>query len=285
MSSAYQAPRSLMSSLSGSELANSGRGGTGALAADPSAFDRDIASLFTELRAFLGWPAEMIAKQLGTHLNVVLALEQGHISRLPDWPETQRIVIGYVALVGVPAEPVLNRLRQRRGLNGPGGGDMPAFLVAAAATGQMPKRGGAPGTAHEDTGPGAMTQLAGRLSRPVPDHMAVARSMSTQAVPASGQAASAERSAFGVSAIADQAKRLPLRLAIMVAGGLGLLALTVPTGMLRASVDHLPGPVSGVIHSLADSFGMTITVREGHRWIDVANPRTRRADKLPPQQR
>ncbi|MGH1419186.1 MAG: helix-turn-helix domain-containing protein [Hyphomicrobiaceae bacterium] len=78
---------------------------------DQIAIQRDISLLFSELRPFLGRSQQVLAKELGTDIHTLAALEAGYVDRLPQWPETERIVRSYLALVGVDAAPVLVALK------------------------------------------------------------------------------------------------------------------------------------------------------------------------------
>jgi hypothetical protein len=87
---------------------------------------------------------------------------------------------------------------------------------------------------------------------------------------------------FAAAKAVKSSPKKPLRLA---AGGallvLIIAATVAPSGLLQASVSSLPKPLSGLLRSLSDQ--MTVAsapVRDGHQWIDVDDPRSRRGDKL-----
>lgn len=90
------------------------------------------------------------------------------------------------------------------------------------------------------------------------------------------------------TAIANGAKRLPKdalqqvrdrpeRAFYAVSLPLGVLLLALNTSVLS----HVAGPVVRMASSVTQVLRVQFApIREGHRWIDVDDPRTRRADKL-----
>lgn len=60
-----------------------------------------------------------------------------------------------------------------------------------------------------------------------------------------------------------------------------LWAAAINTSVVAAAVSVLPAPAGRVVRSFSDFVAEYFApVREGHRWIDVGDPRSRRADKL-----
>lgn len=269
MSQVSEGPRSLLASLSAAQ-------------GDRDPVDQDIASLFRELRRFLGWPVEIVAKQLGTRPDVILALERGQLARLPSWPETSRIVIGYTALAGVPCQPVLDRLQSRSANPSPRPNvepDMPAFILASARgpEAQPRRQSGVDGIAARLAG-----QATDRTVNPAPypsnPKPNIVERLQRHDLPPPEQDNHQSVARYSLSG------RF-LRSTILVAAVLAALIAVAPASVIRASADRLPDPVSSILRAL--SHGLSISapaLPDSHQWIVVEDPRSRRQDKLPPNQ-
>lgn len=63
---------------------------------------------------------------------------------------------------------------------------------------------------------------------------------------------------------------------------IGVLATTAAqTKVFAAAFSKLPAPAERAVRSISDFFAVRFApVREGHRWIEVDDPRSRRGDKL-----
>ena len=67
---------------------------------------------------------------------------------------------------------------------------------------------------------------------------------------------------------------------VALLGGLVWLAQTQP-GLILGAVAKLPEPAARVVRPAADYLVVHMAPwREGMRWIEVADPRTRKSDKL-----
>ena len=236
--------------------ATSPRNGSAAPAAPLATPDTEIARLFSELRHYLGLSIPDAAHRLATRPDVIAALEMGRIDRLPHWNETARIVHAYVALAGLDPRAAVERI----GLGLRGMAQTVAVEVPVPA-------------------PHPLSRLAGRLSRSQIAQGAEARSWDWQrlARPFAG-AARLLRSLYDDL----RSARHPVRWVLAGAVGLILVASAAPSGVLQASVNGISSPISGLWRSLSGpSSQVTVTVREGHRWIEADDPRSRRTDKLP----
>lgn len=81
-------------------------------------------------------------------------------------------------------------------------------------------------------------------------------------------------------------RRWPLWRIAVVAGVLMVAGLGAQSSMLEAAVSKLPAPVGDMVrHAKNALLFKTTRTFEGMTWIDVDNPRTRRADKLPIKRR
>ncbi len=78
-----------------------------------------------------------------------------------------------------------------------------------------------------------------------------------------------------------QARQQPARTLYAVSLPVGILVVLLNTSILQSALDHLPGPLKRFSHKV-EAFMSTqfAPVHEGHRWIEVDDPRARRADKL-----
>lgn len=94
--------------------------------------DEDIGRLFCEMRRAVGGTAEEIADRLRAEPTTIAALEEGAIRALPEWPETERVVSDYAALLSLDATPILDRLRSQLYPQGPAAPRMEAPAEEAA---------------------------------------------------------------------------------------------------------------------------------------------------------
>lgn len=232
------------------------------------AYDPEIGRLFAELRQYLGLSIPQAAVRLATGPNVIAALEAGRLDLLPPWSETARVVVTYVGMAGIDPRAVLDRIAARSAaaaatrVPGPVASAWPAQAVAARAA------------AEADS---SVSRIVGRLARG-----AAARDAADLEP---GALAQGLRTAFdavcGLLA-SVRAVKAPVRRVLAGAVLLILVASAAPSGVLQASVNGLSSPISGLWRTLSGQFVQTPTrIREGHRWIEVDDPRSRRTDKLP----
>lgn len=76
----------------------------------PAELDHEIGELFREMRQATGQPLEEIAAQLKTKSETIRLLEQGHLSAMPPWSETNRVIVEYTNMLGLDPDPVLRRI-------------------------------------------------------------------------------------------------------------------------------------------------------------------------------
>lgn len=95
--------------------------------------DRELAVIFAEMRRASGVSKEQIAGRLATSVAMVDALEEGALSRLPEWNEVKRIVTAYAAQLGLDSRPILRRIQGRLGV-----ADQAVGADPAPASGQPP---------------------------------------------------------------------------------------------------------------------------------------------------
>ena len=97
---------------------------------------------------------------------------------------------------------------------------------------------------------------------------------------AAGEEATTSAPARTMSAAILSAFRKPTVIVSMVSlAVLGVVATQTP--VLKSMTRRLPAPAANYMRSATDSFsGLFATKREGLTWIEAADPRSRRADKL-----
>lgn len=203
--------------------------------------DDQLGAIFRNMRLTMKVSRETIARRLATSAACVDNFEAGAVSALPHGKETERIVRGYCQLLRMDPEPILWRIR----------GHMQALANQARAA--------VPRAPH----PAAVPATAGR---PAPRSRPVAKVERTK-VPAPHRRRRA-RTLFALSA------------PVALAAALVYLAHAAPRSAYRA-IALLPGPVATVARAGMDYLVLlTAPRREGLRWIEVGDPRVRKADKL-----
>jgi hypothetical protein len=219
-----------------------------ALGSTASSHD-EIAVLFRDLRRALKLSLPEIASRVGTRIEIVTALEKGDFRKLPQWPETVRVVTAYTGLAKIDPRPVLRVLRDHL--------DVP--IVARTS------RAGA-------------TEAVSRFKSLVSRAGGAAR----RGLAASGQRHAAKAGAMGSSLLRSHAAALRrTSIAACVALALSLGTYYVRSGGLQASIAALPPPLAEAARGAEDFIlWQTAPTREGLRWIDVDDPRARRSDRL-----
>jgi Helix-turn-helix domain len=203
--------------------------------------DEQLGRIFRNMRLTMKVSRETIARRLATTTSSVDNFEAGAVSALPHGKETERIVRGYCELLRMDPEPILWRIR----------GHMQALASqAGAAVPTQPSAVPAPTT----------------VGRAAPRSQPVAKSERTQA--RSPHRRRRARALFALSA--------PVALAAAVV----YVAHAAPQPVYRAIV-LLPDPVEHAVRAGLDYLVLlTAPRREGLRWIEVGDPRSRKADKL-----
>lgn len=204
--------------------------------------DETVGGLLRGMRTLAGIDTATLALRLGTTTSVIGALEAGELGELPDLIETERILTAYGHVLDIDTGPICARLRNQ--------------LRAVEASRRQ--------RAAEAT---VRVQSTEPKSTPVGQ------------VPAKAQTGE-------VSGVAGQAVKAKRR--VMAAVALGLMALLgvfVATDTayspLRAAVSVLPSPLARPLQAGLDRMAeMLAPRREGLKWIDVSDPRSRKADRL-----
>jgi hypothetical protein len=202
--------------------------------------EAEVAHFFRDLRAAMQMSQAQAAQRLATRVDIVAALEAGDVSALPPWPECCRIVRTYTAPIGLDPRPILHSLE--------------ALLAIAA---RMPR-------------PASKRTFVSRLSR-----------QKKPAQPAWSQAAANPAIAAASANVGRLLRGRNGRALFTIAVPFGLLVLLTQTSVLEAAVAQLPPSVARIVRGAQDYVTLQLApVRDGLRWIDVRDPRSRRSDKL-----
>lgn len=225
--------------------------------------DAEIAALFAQLRIYLRLPAGEVAIRLGTDPRVIAALEAGRVDLLPHWPETHRIVTAYAASAGIDARAVVDRLA------------LQFDRLARPRTSALPAPEPAP-----DAAVGKIVDRLARQPDTPPEQRGLFSRLSDLGNQVSAQAAELRDGASAY--LSDlRARKHPVGWVLAAAVAVVLALSVVPSGMLQASVGGLSSPITGLLRGISDQLTLaSAPVRDGHRWIEVDDPRQRRSDKL-----
>jgi hypothetical protein len=218
-----------------------------------------IGGLFVELRRALRLSMPEAARQLDTRVDVIDALEQGDVRRLPPWPETVLIVSTYTRLGGIDPLPMLEVIRSE--------------MRAAEATLDL------------KPAPAAAVSADAVVSR-----LREASRIATQAVEAG--MASVEATGRRLSLVDVQTwlaglwrgprtPRQVMALAIAAALPFLILLLLADGRTARGVAALLPYPLSDAALGVNEMLVRLVAPRrEGLTWIEVSDPQVRKTDKL-----
>ena len=207
--------------------------------------DAQLGQIFRNMRVAMKVSRETIARRLATSTICVDNFEAGAVAALPHAKETDRIVRSYCELLRLDPEPILWRIRS----------GMQALADQARAAAPMPLPAAiVPTTASR----------SGRRSEP-----------STRT-----RRKSSERSAPWVSQRRRTRALFALSAPVALLAALVYVAHAAPRPVYRA-IALLPGPAGHGVRAVLDYVVLlTAPRREGLRWIEVSDPRLRKADKL-----
>jgi hypothetical protein len=204
----------------------------------------EVARFFRDLRGALRLTPAQAAQALATRVDIIAALEMGQVGVLPPWPETCRIVRTYAGFAGLDPRPVLHSLEQ---------------LYTAAPRAPAPK--------------------ARPARRPLLPALS-ARSAPMMAALGDGGRRAANAARHARQVVNDRAGRPGMAL-FTVTMGIALIILITQSAVLEAAVSQLPPSMKRFVRGAQDYVIVRLApVRDGLRWIDVSDPRTRKGDKL-----
>jgi DNA-binding XRE family transcriptional regulator len=209
--------------------------------------DERLGKIFRDMRQTMQVSRETVARRLATTASTIESFETGALRALPNWKETNRIVRTYCDLLRVDHEPILQHI-----------------------SGQLQVLASLPRPTKVPTPVEFTTSRTGPRSQPAER---TARSERTQARPQPGRRRRRARALFALSA--------PLALV----AGLVYLAQAAPLPVYRAA-SMLPASAEIAVRVGLDYLVLlSAPRRDGLRWIDVSDPRARKADKLQPGSR
>jgi hypothetical protein len=203
--------------------------------------DEQLGLIFTRMRQTMNVSRETIARRLATRASTIDDFEAGAITALPNWKETNRIVRGYCELLRLDPEPILWRIR--------------SHLEAVANQVRAPRP----------------APVAARPASVRPDGMpaSMVRERTETGRPQAARRRRRVRTLFTLSA------------PIVLLAGMVFAAQAVPQVVYPALAflpDQVELPVRAGLEYLVL---LTASRRDGLRWIEVADPKIRKADKLP----
>jgi hypothetical protein len=217
-----------------------------AAATSPVTLAAEVARFFFDLRGALQLSHADAAQALATRVDIVLALETAQVGALPPWQETCRIARTYAGLAGLDPRPVLHVLEQ---------------LVASAPREPAQVAPRASRTSN-------LPILAPKEGRPI-----------FKAIGGGGRRAA--QAARDVRRVVNNHAGRPGMALFTVTLGIAMILLITQTAVLEAAVSQLPPSMKRMVRGAQNYVIVRFApVRDGLRWIDVPDPRTRRGDKL-----
>ncbi|MCB1522188.1 MAG: hypothetical protein KDJ37_16680 [Hyphomicrobiaceae bacterium] len=262
-----------------------------ALSEIPSPEASKLSGLLAEIRLAQGLDEIAFAWFLETAVETVRALEAGALRQLPPWPETERVVGRWLGLGGIDPRPILASLEIA----------LAGYVQAERSVSTVPRSAADAGIPQPPPAAQSIALAGAAVRLPV---LRSRRGFNLQQIAGpwfSGFWLS-RRSGFRRSAPegldpttsgtapapqADRpagARRISARARWALAAAV-ILATVWSVGrenLVVASVlRELPPPAKNAVRSISDFFAVRFAPsRAGHRWIDVADPASRRSDKL-----
>ena len=199
-----------------------------------------------------------LALRIGSSVDIIFTLEQGRLRALPNWEEAQRAVCGLCALHHVDPRPILNRILEQTSL---------------VSLGAPPVRG-----------PAALQRADDRYDDDLPAAIERPRQKRQAAAPKPARKA---RKPWRVSTSSLGPGRVLMAVAApMVLIAAAVWAIQAQPRVLRATIEALPHSIAHPMLSGLDAMAMRLARRQdGLRWIEVADPSSRKADKLDVEKR
>lgn len=231
----------------------------------------ELGSLFREIRRVLGLSLPDVARMLDCRLEIITALEMGNVQALPAWPDTVRIVTQYAVIARVDAAPVLSLIR--RGL------DQARGASAAVPRQKQQARPAQEARPAQNEPSERSAAFKAAFIQPFADAFSGLPRVVTLAKAAPVVDEDDEEPAtprFGWMRL-DGRKSAGLVAALFI-----IVAYSAQGSSLQASLATLHPPLVKLMRGAQDYLlHRAAPMREGLRWIEVDDPRSRRADRLP----
>ena len=244
-----------------------------------------IGQFFIDLRRTLRLTLPQAAEYLQVRPEVIEALETGYVEYLPEWQDTSAIVMTYTSMAGVNGRPALNAI-----------GSLIAYFASVAPAPRQPAISERlQQFAQPQYQPQPFPQAQPFQPRPEPAGLQGRSHAVAQAGPRERSQAlrppriqAAGNFMRAGSAIANGARRLPQEALNQVRQRpqRALYALSLPLGLLLLMMH------SSIFETVSRPFGSAVRwvssyfqehygpIRDGLRYIEVDDPRSRRGDKL-----
>jgi DNA-binding XRE family transcriptional regulator len=254
----------------------------------PEKVKSDVGRFFLDLRQTFRLSQAQAAQQLGTRPEVILALETGDVRKLPPWPETCRIVRSYTGGARLDPRPVLHLLELLQALpeRAPMRAIAPPVRPAPSAAPAVPQATSAPRPrAAAPPRPATVRGLPAVIEHrsPPPRRLSErvrAQPERTEPEPYDDEERPGLLASVGgalLQVMPGRSLRALLALSVPVA----IVVLLTQTSVLEAAVAQLPPSVARIVRGAQNYVIVQLApIRDGMRWIDVPDPRSRRADKL-----
>jgi helix-turn-helix protein len=213
-----------------------------------------IAQFFIDLRQALRLTLPQAAQYLQVRPEVVEALETGQVEYLPPWSETAAIVMTYTSMAGVNGRPVLNAM-----------GGLISYLSSLAQPVAQPVFN----ERHRPVERAQINQRSQLAPRPQ-SNLASRNFMRAGSVIASGARRLPQEAL-------NQVRQRPQRALYALSLPLGLLLLMLHSSIFETVARPFGSAVRWVSTYFQEHYG---PVRDGMRYIEVDDPRSRRGDKL-----
>ncbi len=220
------------------------------------------------MRADLRLTVPALARRIGTDVAVINNFETGAVHLLPPWQETVRIVEGYAMMLGTDPSRILSRLLVHQSVVAPARVD-PTHRSGALPIPVLPD----PFAYH---GPYGEQGGAGRISAGGPGRRGVTHREGSDDV---------EDGARHLRRRRRTRRLFAITMPVAVIVGLGWWAQSSPRA-LYAIAQAMPSALRPPVMASADFLIMSVAPsRDGLRWIEVHDPRSRKGDKLRQTQR
>ena len=279
---------------------NGPRSGVPAMAPQPM-FDAELGQIFIKMRSFMGLGLWDMARAVGTEPTVIADLEAGALASLPPWPQLMTLVDAYARLTGVDPQPIVSRLLRLSS-------GAPTYRASVSPPAQAYDRvHSAPvhqPSAHMRTSPYS-APVIGSPTGPVPVRTAERRPFPDRrtysnavALAAPAEVADVDEdlqlkrprvrafAATGRRVLQGIGSRAAVFILLAAIPALVLVAARQHPVVLYAAVAPMPAFVGNPLRMGLDQLVSGFApVRDGLTWIDVGDPRARKADRLPEHSR
>ncbi len=249
----------------------------------------ETAEFFRTIREVLNVSPVKLALRLDTDPDVISALETARVDKLPPWPETERVVCNYARELAIDPRPALHILHA---VLAPKSNDtidtaLDRFAHSGTSVSQQLEQFNANKTQfqqnpHQSSRPPGFKRYFVNNEKPSPENETIFQQL-WQRLSSFGfldsKSEITRRAAQYAAGLFRRPEWFILGPAIFVTA---LLAFSSQGWFVRLAHSNFPGPVASMVRSTNDFIlYYTAQHRDGLRWIEVADPRTRRTDKLP----